>query len=306
MPAHPFPEPIELVYKEVDGLSIAMDIYVPENATKEAPAPILLWWHGRQSSTAITPHMLRAPAKHNLCVVSVDYRLAPQTRIPGVLADCKSALEFFETREFAKVTGDRVDASRIIVSGSSAGGWLALLAGTGIGYEASGLEPPKGIKGVIAIYPITDLLDEFWTTKQRPVSYIGRIIEHSEMTTFADPNSEKTSWAERTGKRSFFYPYMLQEAILQKLLLEGTGIEPVKYSIAQNIRTGNFKTPPTYIITGNSDRRVRHQQSLDVVEAYKSIHASVEYHELEGLDHNFDNEEEVEMESMYEFIKSVL
>ncbi len=38
--------------------------------------------------------MLSAPEKHNLCLVSPDYRLAPQTRIPGILADAKAALDF--------------------------------------------------------------------------------------------------------------------------------------------------------------------------------------------------------------------
>ena len=41
------PKPIELVFKEADGVSIAMDVYIPERATKESPAPVLLWWHGQ-------------------------------------------------------------------------------------------------------------------------------------------------------------------------------------------------------------------------------------------------------------------
>lgn len=40
-------KPIELTFKHVDGLDIAMDIYIPSGATKERPVPILLWWHGK-------------------------------------------------------------------------------------------------------------------------------------------------------------------------------------------------------------------------------------------------------------------
>ncbi|KAF5360758.1 hypothetical protein D9756_004433 [Leucocoprinus leucothites] len=262
MVSYPVPEPIELVFSEADGVPIAMDVYVPEKATKEEPAPILLWWHGggllQGTRKAAAPHTRYAPAKHNLCIVSVDYRLAPQTRLPGILADCKAAIDFLRSDKFAQATGNRVDASRLIVSGSSAGGWLALLAGTGIGFKASGVEPPTGIAGVVAIYPITDLLDPFWSTKHRPVVYLDRIIEDHEMATFVDPNSEKTSWAEATGKRSLFYHYMVQEAILVQLLLEGTGVDPIEYSIAQNIRAGKVRAlPPTYIITGNKDTKVR-------------------------------------------------
>ena len=39
-------DPIELVFKRVDGLAIAMDIYIPTTATKENPVPVFLWWHG--------------------------------------------------------------------------------------------------------------------------------------------------------------------------------------------------------------------------------------------------------------------
>ncbi|KXN81935.1 Versiconal hemiacetal acetate esterase [Leucoagaricus sp. SymC.cos] len=308
--SYPVPKPIELVFSEIDGVSIAMDVYIPEQATKDERAPVLLWWHGggllQGTRKAAAPHTRYASAKHGLCVVSVDYRLAPQTRLPGILADCKAAIDFVQSDKFAEATSNRVDSSHLIVSGSSAGGWLALLAGTGIGFEASGVEPPKGITGIAAIYPITDLLDPFWSTKHRPVVYLDRIIEHSEMATFVDPNSEKTSWAKATGKRSMFYHYMVQEAILVELLLEGTGIDPMSYSIAQNVRAGKVKAlPPTYVITGNKDTKVPYQQSLDVVAAYESVGSAVEYHEIGGVDHRFDDAESEQMESMYWFIKNI-
>lgn len=41
-----FKDPIELIFRRIDGLAIAMDVYIPTSATKENPAPIFLWWHG--------------------------------------------------------------------------------------------------------------------------------------------------------------------------------------------------------------------------------------------------------------------
>jgi acetyl esterase/lipase len=153
--------------------------------------------------------MRYAPAKYNICIVSADYRLAPQTRLPEILSDCTSAIEFLRADEFAKATEDRVDIAKLFVSGSCAGGWLALMAGTGIGYQASRQHPPRAVHAVMAMYPITDLLDPFWTTKHRQNP--GRIIKRSEMKTFLDPNSEKTSCSDPTSKRSMFYDYMIQE-----------------------------------------------------------------------------------------------
>jgi dipeptidyl aminopeptidase/acylaminoacyl peptidase len=92
-------------------------------------------------------------------------------------------------------------------------------------------------------------------------------------------------------------------AILKDLLLEGTNVDPLVFSIAPNIRTQNYSNPPTYIITGNADTKVPHQQSLDVVQAHKDIGSFVEYHELDGLDHGFDHHEDEEMDGMYEFLK---
>ena len=78
---------------------------------------------------------------------------------------------------------------------------------------------------------------------------------------------------------------------MTQLLLEGTDIDSIVYSIAQNICTGTtMALLPTYIITGNKNTRVPYKQSLDVIAAYKSIGSSIEYHKLEGLDHCFNND----------------
>lgn len=160
---------------------------------------------------ALAPHHLDAPQKHGLCLVSVDYRLAPQTRIPGILSDCKAAIEFVKSTAFSAATEGRVDSSKIVVSGSSAGGWLSLLAGTGVGFKSCGLEPPPPVTGIAAIYPITDLLDPFWSTPQHPVSYMDRVVHRSEVKPFLDPNAEKVGFSASDSKRSIFYTYMVQE-----------------------------------------------------------------------------------------------
>lgn len=87
------------------------------------------------------------------------------------------------------------------------------MAGTGIGYAAAGVPVPPPVQGIAAIYPITDLLDPFWTTKQRPVSYMPRVIPDEEVAAFVDPNSPKTCFSPVDSPRSIFYSYMVQEFV---------------------------------------------------------------------------------------------
>jgi len=303
------PKPLELVFASVDGLDLTLDVFVPESATETSKAPVLLWWHGggllQGTRKVVAPHHLFAPAKHNICVVSADYRLAPQTRFPGILADCKAAMEFVRSPTFALATGNRVDSSKMVISGSSAGGWLSLLAGTGIGYIACGLDPPAAVSGIAALYPITDLADPFWKTKQRPVSYFPRVIPDEEVASFLDPASSKVAFSAADSDRAVFYHYMVQEGILEKLLLEGTDIPASAFAVAPAIQTGKFAVPPTYMIHGEVDDKVPCRQARDVAEALKKIKAQFEYEELPGLNHLFDRDPKCEMENMYAFVAKV-
>ncbi|KAJ7497413.1 Alpha/Beta hydrolase protein [Mycena latifolia] len=303
------PKPMEIVYSSVNGLDISLDVFLPESATETSKVPVFIWWHGggllQGTRKATSPHHLSAPAKHNICIVSPDYRLAPQSRLPEILADCKAAMDFVRSPAFALATGNRVDASKMILSGSSAGGWLSLLAGTGIGYAACGLEPPSPVSGIAALYPITDLADPFWTTKQHPVSYMPRVVPDDEVAPFIDPTANKVAFSALDSKRAVFYHYMVQEGILESLLLQGTGIPGSAFAVAPSIKTGKFTVPPTYVVHGSIDDKVPCRQARDVVEVLKELKADVEYEELSGVDHLFDKDPKCEMENMYAFVARV-
>jgi triacylglycerol lipase len=106
-------------------------IYTPTVRTGDAHAAYL-HIHGGGFVIGM-PEMHDGPnrtvvVEQNCVVVSVDYRLAPETRFPGALEDCYAALRWL----YNNAEPLRIDRARIAIGGESAGGGhaaaLAILA----------------------------------------------------------------------------------------------------------------------------------------------------------------------------------
>ena len=104
------------------GPAIPVRIYTPAGA---GPFPILAWFHGGgwvvgdlDSADATARHLAVGAG---CVVVSVDYRLAPETKFPGPADDCYAATQW-AVQHASQINGD---PDRIAVGGDSAGGNLA-------------------------------------------------------------------------------------------------------------------------------------------------------------------------------------
>lgn len=123
-----------------------MDLYVPKTAR---PAPVVLWIFGggwRFGSKGYHVNV-RDLTSVGIAVASIQYRLSNKAVYPAQLEDCRAAAQWL------RINGSRygIDASRMGVSGESAGGQLAaLLAAT---------EGKPRIRAVCALYPPTDIID---------------------------------------------------------------------------------------------------------------------------------------------------
>ncbi|MGA0099433.1 MAG: alpha/beta hydrolase fold domain-containing protein [Steroidobacteraceae bacterium] len=130
-----------------DG-EIGLRLYHP---TATRPAPVILFFHGGGFVLCdLDSHDLicRGLALASGCaVVSVDYRLAPETRFPGPVEDCYTALEFV-AKEGA---GLGLDPTRIAVCGDSAGGSLAIATAL-LARDRKG----PAIRHQALLYPVTD------------------------------------------------------------------------------------------------------------------------------------------------------
>jgi acetyl esterase/lipase len=113
---------VGLLIQERELFNASIRIYQPKSNLSGAG---LLWIHGGgyiTGSTALNDRECMAYARDlKLVVVSVEYRLAPKFPFPAGIEDCFEAWLWLQQN--AQELG--IDASRIVVSGISAGGGLA-------------------------------------------------------------------------------------------------------------------------------------------------------------------------------------
>ena len=118
---------VEVTRRTVPGRTgdpdVAIAMHVPR--TPAAGCGAILHMHGggyvSGSAFDLIPAHRRLAMELDCVIVSVDYRLAPETRFPGAIEDCYAALAWLAGE--AEVLG--IDRSRIGVMGESAGGGLA-------------------------------------------------------------------------------------------------------------------------------------------------------------------------------------
>jgi len=117
----------EVISERVPGPDGAPDVplLICRPAGVAAPAACLYYIHGGgmivgDNRTGL-PGMLDHAGQLAMTVVSVDYRLAPETPYPGPVEDCYAGLSW--TVAHAAELG--LDPARVIVGGGSAGGGLA-------------------------------------------------------------------------------------------------------------------------------------------------------------------------------------
>ena len=285
----PDPQPRTIFYKKVGALEVPLDVYIPEDAQH---CPVLIWFHGggclQGKRTRISPHHIRGVNKYKYIFVSADYRLAPQVGIADIFEDVKDCIEFVRTQLPEHVGECAIDTGRLALSGSSAGGDLALLAGL--------YAEPKP-KAVLAIYPITDPFGPFFAKSQPPLPG-SSVPEVASIKEFLDPTGEVVAFNELDSKRMTLYFHMLDKANLPELLRMKPGDDT--YRVARKIYERGM--PPTYVVHGDADGAVGVEQADEVVGVLTGLGITVGYERLHGVNHMFDRDEKCGLERMYEFM----
>ncbi|KAM0973932.1 hypothetical protein ACFX2C_017188 [Malus domestica] len=103
-------------------------IFLPSNPTSSKKLPVVVNFHGGGFCIGSTTwlgyhHFLGglAVASQSI-VVSVDYRLAPENRLPIAYEDCYYTFDWLSRQASSEPWLDKADLSRVFLTGDSAGG----------------------------------------------------------------------------------------------------------------------------------------------------------------------------------------
>jgi acetyl esterase/lipase len=156
-----------------------LDLYVPDGLT--APAPVLLFFYGgswQSGSKNIYRAFGQAFASVGIVAAVADYGLYPDVKYPAFIEDGAQSVRFL--REHA--AGHGGDPARLIVSGHSAGAYIAAMLGVNpvylnaLGGDPSWIGAMIGIAGPYDFLPLYDaaLIDIFGGARNmetQPIKY---------------------------------------------------------------------------------------------------------------------------------------
>ena len=188
-----------VTYLTATGYESKLDVYKRRDTT--AAQPTLVFYHGggwiagtkEASFLSIVPWL-----EMGWNVVNVEYRMARVAPAPAAVEDALCALRFAVGQ--AKTYG--IDTNRIVVSGESAGGHLALAAGmipesagftrvcAGGGFAGSESAVPK-VAAIINWYGITDVEDMLGGPNARSyaVQWLGASVGRGDVAKTVSPLS---------------------------------------------------------------------------------------------------------------------
>jgi acetyl esterase/lipase len=154
----------EVTYCTVEGVELKMDLYLPKDTT--GPTPLVVYIHGggwSQGDKSGGAGMVDGPAllDAGFTMASLNYRLAPEYKMPAMVQDVKCAI-----RSLRAHAGEyNIDPGRIGVWGGSAGGHLVNMLGTtdaGAGFDVGEyLDQSSRVQAVVDMFGPADLTVDF-------------------------------------------------------------------------------------------------------------------------------------------------
>jgi len=262
-------------YKRAGSRPITCAVY----PAKTENAPVIMYIHGgalMSCNRHIMPkHERKMLTKAGFAVVSINYRLAPETKLPYIIEDVRDALEWTRGKG-AELFG--YDGTRLAVMGGSAGGYLTLMTGT---FE-------RKPKALVSFYGYGDLLGD-WYCKPDPHYCKQPLVSAEEAMRGITGRVRTGGWRHHTYLRA-------RQTGTWTSLVSGYDVDTEREKIVPYCPIMNISAdyPPTMLLHCDNDHDVPYRQSVDMHAALKQKGIKTEFLTYHGFRHGFDSKKDDE------------
>jgi acetyl esterase/lipase len=244
-----------IVYERASGWEGKLDVYAQRTPPNSPPTPVVIFIHGggwvqgtKEASVmrGVLPYIAMGYS-----VVNVEYRLASVSLAPAAIEDCRCALRWV----IAHAKDYNLDVNRIVVSGESAGGHLALT--TGMIPASAGLDrmcfttSEPHVAAIVDFFGITDIADLLDGPNKKPfpeswpytVQWLGNQPNRAEIARASSPLTYVRAGVPATisihGDADPLVPYAHSTRLQEALQKAGVAHELVTIPSGGH---GNFST----------------------------------------------------------------
>ncbi len=189
-----------ITYSIANNTDLKLDLYLPRN--RSVPLATLMLFHGggwvdgqkERNVMQLLPYLSMGWA-----VINVEYRLARNSLAPAAVEDCRCALRWvtYHAKDY------NLDTSKIVLTGGSAGGHLALITGMLPAQSAfdrqcptdsstrwrEGTEPQSKVAAIVNWYGITDVAEllDGENAKHYAMEWLGSLSNRAELARQVSP-----------------------------------------------------------------------------------------------------------------------
>jgi acetyl esterase/lipase len=250
--------PETYTYKTAGDLAIKADVYRSNN---DVTQPAVVWIHGGAlimgSRADISGRVKQFALDRGYVLISLDYRLAPETQLPDIIQDVEDAFDWIR-RDGPRLFN--VDPNRIAVVGGSAGGYLTLTAGFRV-------KPRPTV--LLSLWGYGDLIGDWYSKPSpHPRHHQSQLTREEAYRQVSGPPISDAR--DRKGNGGAFYQFCRQTGTWP-LAVSGWDphTEPERFYPYMPVMNVTADYPPTALIHGTVDTDVPYEQSTMMAERFQ-------------------------------------